>query len=57
MNVVCAWCASEGKVASLGEKAPFDDESLTHGICAAHFMRMTKGSQWCLRDSVYDTCN
>jgi hypothetical protein len=54
MNVVCAWCASEGKVGSLGEKAPFDDESLTHGICVAHFMRMIKGAQWCLRDSVYD---
>jgi hypothetical protein len=33
---VCATCESEGKPAIMGEKAPFEDRSLTHGICAAH---------------------
>lgn len=29
MTAVCAWC---GRV--LGIRPPFDDERLTHGICA-----------------------
>ena len=28
MVVVCAWCAK-----SLGEKAPFEDRRVSHGVC------------------------
>ena len=28
MKIVCAWCGKK-----LGEKEPYDDKSVTHGIC------------------------
>jgi hypothetical protein len=36
MQVICAWCAHEGKPALLLHKAPFDDIGPTHGICTDH---------------------
>jgi hypothetical protein len=36
MQVICAWCADEGKPALLLHKPPLDDPSLTHGICNDH---------------------
>ena len=36
MQVVCAWCAHEGKPALLLHKPPLDDPSLSHGICTEH---------------------
>lgn len=36
MIIVCSWCRREGKSEYLGEKAPFDDASETHGICYVH---------------------
>ena len=36
MRVICASCRVEGKSGDLGEKAPFDDPSETHGYCARH---------------------
>lgn len=33
---VCSNCEKEGKPAVLGEKPPFEDRSLTHGICDVH---------------------
>ena len=29
MKIICAWCGKH-----LGEKPPYDDDSVTHGICA-----------------------
>ena len=36
MRVICASCRVEGKSGDLGEKAPFDDPSETHGYCGRH---------------------
>jgi hypothetical protein len=36
MQVICAWCAKEGKPAFLLHKPPMDDASLTHSICDNH---------------------
>ncbi len=43
MKVYCAWCEREGRPAFIGEKAPFDDTSVTHGICADHERRLLMG--------------
>jgi hypothetical protein len=43
MKVYCAWCDREGRPAFIGEKAPFDDASVTHGICAEHERRLLMG--------------
>jgi len=36
MKVVCASCRAEGRSGDLGEKAPLDDPSETHGYCPRH---------------------
>lgn len=36
MKVICAWCAREGRSALIGERAPLDDATETHGICPPH---------------------
>ncbi len=36
MRVICASCRVEGRSGDLGEKAPFDDRSETHGYCPRH---------------------
>jgi hypothetical protein len=36
MRIICASCRVEGKSGDLGEKAPFDDPSETHGYCPRH---------------------
>ena len=36
MRVICASCRVEGRSGDLGEKAPFDDPTETHGYCARH---------------------
>src|SRR5215467_9199744 len=36
MKVVCASCRAEGRSGDLGQKAPFDDPSETHGYCPRH---------------------
>ena len=36
MRQLCAWCEKEGKAGLLGEKAPLDDPSATHGVCDSH---------------------
>ncbi len=36
MQVICAWCAHEGKPALLLHKPPLEDTSITHGICTEH---------------------
>src|SRR2546430_17344196 len=36
MRVICASCRAEGQSGDLGEKAPFDDPTETHGYCARH---------------------
>jgi len=38
--VMCAWCEQEGRPASLGERAPLDDHSKTHGICRRHAIEL-----------------
>jgi hypothetical protein len=40
MKVVCAWCKREGLAGVLGERAPFDDATETHGICRRHVERV-----------------
>ena len=40
MKVVCAWCKREGLSGLLGERAPLDDPSETHGICRRHIERV-----------------
>lgn len=34
----CAWCQQEGRgdAAIMGERAPFDDKRVTHGLCDEH---------------------
>jgi hypothetical protein len=36
MKIICASCRVEGRSGDMGEKAPFDDPSETHGYCARH---------------------
>lgn len=36
MRIICASCRVEGKSGDLGEKAPLDDPTETHGYCARH---------------------
>jgi hypothetical protein len=36
MRIVCASCRIEGRSGDMGEKAPFDDPTETHGYCARH---------------------
>src|SRR5882762_2419330 len=36
MRIICASCRVEGRSGDLGEKAPFDDPSETHGYCPRH---------------------
>jgi len=38
--VMCAWCEQEGRPAGLGERAPLDDQSKTHGICRRHAIEL-----------------
>jgi hypothetical protein len=40
MQVICAWCAHEGKAALVTHKPPLEDTSLTHGICNDHLSAM-----------------
>ncbi len=40
MLVTCAWCEQEGRPAGLGERAPLDDQSKTHGICRRHAIEL-----------------
>ena len=40
MIVMCAWCEQEGRPAGLGERAPLDDQSKTHGICRRHAIEL-----------------
>jgi len=42
MKVVCVYCATEGKPALMGEKAPLDDPRQTHGVCAEHLRRLAR---------------
>ena len=44
MRIVCSWCRQEGKAELVGEKAPFDDDRETHGICLVH--RNKVGTRW-----------
>jgi len=36
MKVVCAWCERRGGAGDLGERAPFDNPGITHGLCLRH---------------------
>jgi hypothetical protein len=36
MKIVCASCRVEGRSGDMGEKAPFDNPTETHGYCARH---------------------
>jgi len=38
--VTCGWCEEEGRPAGLGERAPLDDKSKTHGICRRHAIEL-----------------
>ena len=33
MKVLCAWCVNEGRSGDMGEKPPYDDRRVTHGMC------------------------
>jgi hypothetical protein len=44
MKIVCSWCRQEGETEIVGEKAPFDDDRETHGICVVH--RHAVGARW-----------
>src|SRR2546422_4571405 len=33
---VCAWCERRGGAGDLGERAPFDNPGITHGLCLRH---------------------
>lgn len=36
MKIICASCRVEGRSGVLGEKAPYDDLTETHGYCRRH---------------------
>lgn len=36
MKVVCAWCESEGRPSQMGEREPFGDLRVSHGMCEGH---------------------
>jgi hypothetical protein len=36
MKVVCAACEREGKPSYLGEREPYDNSAVTHGMCSRH---------------------
>jgi hypothetical protein len=36
MKIICASCRVEGRSGDMGEKAPFDNPTETHGYCARH---------------------
>jgi len=36
MILICAWCARDGLPSVLGEKRPFRDLHISHGICPRH---------------------
>ena len=36
MISVCSWCAKESRPCVMGERPPFSDTGLTHGVCARH---------------------
>ncbi len=36
MKVVCAYCERDGRPSVITEKPPYDDPTLTHGICPHH---------------------
>jgi len=40
LRAFCAWCQREGGPAFLGERAPLDDESETHGVCRRHLQHI-----------------
>jgi len=43
MHAVCAWCPQNGRpAADLGERAPLDDQRITHGICPACRAQLVK---------------
>ncbi len=42
MRVVCSYCEQSGKPALLMEKAPLDDPTVSHGICADHLRQVLR---------------
>jgi hypothetical protein len=40
LRAFCAWCQREGGPAFLGERAPLDDDSETHGVCRRHLQHI-----------------
>ena len=40
LKAFCAWCQREGGPAFLGERAPLDDDSETHGVCRRHLQHI-----------------
>jgi hypothetical protein len=40
LRAFCAWCQREGGPAFLGERAPLDDETETHGVCRRHLQHI-----------------
>lgn len=40
LRAFCAWCQGEGGPAFLGERAPLDDETETHGVCRRHLQHI-----------------
>ena len=45
MKIVCAWCAKEGKLTLIDEKAPVDDWRETHGVCPAHEAQLKRSGR------------
>lgn len=42
MKVVCSYCEQSGKPALLMEKAPLNDPTVSHGICADHLRQVLR---------------
>ena len=40
LRAFCAWCQREGGPAFLGERAPLEDNSETHGVCRRHLQHI-----------------
>jgi hypothetical protein len=36
MRIECSWCLAQGLDGYLGDREPYDNDSVTHGICKRH---------------------
>lgn len=55
MQVICVYCASEGKPALMSDKAPLDDPRVTHRICVTHQRRLARTAKKSSEESIINS--